>query len=88
MCQRIRLLKTFERNPYIVHANIIDVYMLALFTFIPSITKRRILMIKHNYYQSRRKNCTIGINVFRYERDIVLLVCKMLEVEPQQYKSL
>ena len=32
--------------------------------------------------------CTIGINVFWYERDIVLLVCKILEVEPQQYKSL
>ena len=34
------------------------------------------------------KVCTIGINILRYERDIVLLVCKILEVEPQQYESL
>ena len=34
------------------------------------------------------KVCTIGINILRYEQDIVLLVCKTIEVEPQQYKSL
>ena len=41
MCQRIHLLKTFERNLYTVHTNIIDVCMLNTDHVHPSTTKRK-----------------------------------------------